>query len=191
VDRVDDARPDSRRPRVIGPERALRAFVGMVGAPVSMTRQANSCTDRGTGVLAGKRILESKEVAAKLADAASTDTRLTICHTTAPPRRRPVLARLPRAPHPARSREIGHRADAVAGRRAGGGGACLATVTLGPAAAPRVHPTLQLHLIPRVRRDVSASRTRSTRYVGRSSRSSRLTGAGVKTASASMTTAGS
>ena len=33
---------------------------------------------------------------------------------------------------PARSLEIGHRAAAVAGRRAGGGGACLATVVLGP-----------------------------------------------------------
>jgi hypothetical protein len=43
-----------------------------------------------------------------------------------------------RGPPPARSLEIGHRADAVAGRRAGDGGACLATVALSPAAAPRV-----------------------------------------------------
>ena len=43
-----------------------------------------------------------------------------------PAARRPLLA-IPRRAGPARSLEIGHRAAAVACRRVGGGGACLAT----------------------------------------------------------------
>ena len=44
----------------------------------------------------------------------------------------PALARVPRAPRPAGLLAIRPRAKATAGRRAGGGGACPATLALGP-----------------------------------------------------------
>jgi hypothetical protein len=55
---------------------------------VSITCQANSCTDRGTVASPGNRILESMGAAAKPAKAHSIVTRLTIRRMTSPPRYR-------------------------------------------------------------------------------------------------------
>src|SRR5262245_24981708 len=57
-----------------------------------MTRQANSCTDRGTGVPAANRILESPGAPAKPARPHSIEMRPTIRRTTSPTRLR-VVAR--------------------------------------------------------------------------------------------------